>query len=54
MIKDGSIHYINRAFIEFHSEKMTIEEGRHTKLIGDLSKIDGLDLSSILSNTTIK
>ena len=50
MIKDGSINYINKMFIEFHSDKMVIEKDRHAKLINAISQIEGLELLSQLSD----
>lgn len=50
MIDDGSINYINKAFIEFHFRKMKIKEDRHFSLINRLKTIDGLEVLSQLGD----
>jgi FkbM family methyltransferase len=44
MIDDGSINLINKAYIEFHWDKIGIEEGIHKKIIDRLSGVEGLEL----------
>jgi len=44
MIADDSIKYINKAFIEFHFQKMNMNKDRHFNLIEKLKNINGFEL----------
>jgi len=44
MIKDKSIDYIKMAFIEFHWNRMNMDEKTHFSLLSDLQKISKLKL----------
>jgi len=44
MIADGSIHYVNRIYVQFHAHKMKMDKEEQRDLIRQLQTIDGLDL----------
>jgi len=44
MLTDGSINYIDKAYVEFHYDKIHMEKSKHDELIKKLKNIDGFEL----------
>jgi FkbM family methyltransferase len=45
MIHDGSIHYVNKMYVEWHYKKMKMNKGLHQMLLTELKAIKGFELN---------